>query len=156
MNPVMRALANPLGDPALDVFIGWCDARGIRPVAVTPADVAMFVTESEFLGIDRLAAIVGAISRVYLSRSLADPTFGPASAELNRIAGLDPPASWKKAYWPVFRGLPFELQKYLCKQDKATRATVNKALNEAATARKELAAIQKPPEEANGKEHHAA
>lgn len=149
----MRALANPDGNPALDIFIRWCEGQGIRPVPVTPADVALFVAQNESLGIAKLAASVAAISHDYLSRGLADPTFGPVSAELNRIAGLGVPRSWKKEQWPLFKALPYELQIYIMERDKQQETALRRAQNEAAKLQQRL--IQRP-EEANGKEHHAA
>ncbi|WP_426525037.1 hypothetical protein [Bradyrhizobium sp. McL0615] len=142
-NPVLRAINNPLGDPALDLFLQWCDGKGIRPIPMAPADIAVFVRQAQTLGIEKVAATVAAISKAYLSRGLADPTAGgPVAAAMNEIAWVEPPRSWPKDKKPWFLQLPHELQVYLSERDDEQTRVIRRAQNEAADARKALAATK--------------
>jgi hypothetical protein len=142
-NPVLRAITNPLGDPALDVFLHWCDLKGVRPIPISPAAIAGFVVESQVLGIDKIAATVSAISQAYASRGLADPTAGgPVAAALNRIAPIDPPRSWPKEEKQRFASLPHDLQKYVAYHEERREKEIRRAQNEAAVARNELKKLQ--------------
>ncbi len=99
-NAVLRAIANPERDPALDIFLHWCDVHNVPALSATPATIAAFVMQAQTLGIEKLALIVSAISRAYLARGLADPTAGGAWLHaINKIANVAPPRSWLKDEW---------------------------------------------------------
>lgn len=155
-NPVLRAITNPLGDPALDVFLHWCDLKGVRPIPISPAAIAGFVVESQPLGIDKIAASLAAISQAYASRGLADPTAGgPVAAAINRIAPVTPPRSWKADAKEAFKTFSHDLQVYLADHETQRENTLRKAQNEAATARNELKKLQ-PKEVKDGIQQDAA
>ena len=81
----------------LPPFLEWCDRQRLLPVPLAPKDIALFVKQSEALGIETIAATLAAISNLYLSRGLADPTAGgPVSESIDAIAKLTPPRSWPK------------------------------------------------------------
>jgi hypothetical protein len=146
-NPVLRAITNPLGDPALDVFLHWCDLKGVRPIPISPTAIAGFVMDSGALGIEKIAATVKAISDAYLSRGLADPTAGgPVGAAINRIAHVEPPRSWKAEAKSQFKTFPYELQVYLEGHERQRENTLRKAQNEAANLRNELKKSNQPKE----------
>ncbi|MCP1969904.1 MULTISPECIES: hypothetical protein [Bradyrhizobium] len=108
----------------------------------SPATVAAFVAACEPIGFENLLQSVVAVSNAHTGRGLADPTFGPASAELNRISGIGVPSSWKKAHWPAFMGLPYPLQVYVIERDKQDRLVVARSFNDAAKAKQELEEIK--------------
>lgn len=145
-NPVLRAITNPLGDPALDVFLHWADLKNIRPIPTSPGTIAAFVMESQSLGVDKIAATLAAISQTYISRGLADPTAGPGpvAAAVNRIAPVEPPRSWKAFAKEAFTAFPHELQVYLAERDRENTREIKRAQQEAADARKELAKKAEP------------
>ncbi|MEH2627076.1 hypothetical protein V1292_005131 [Bradyrhizobium sp. AZCC 1719] len=143
-NPVLRAISNPLGDPALDVFLHWCDLKGVRPMPLAPADIATFVMQSQALGIEKIAATVAAISKTYLARGYADPTAGgPVGAALNAIAPIDPPRSWPKEHKHRFTSMPYDLQAYVASHEARREKVVRQAQNEAGVLRNTFDDIQR-------------
>jgi hypothetical protein len=143
-NPVLRAITNPLGDPALDIFLHWCDLRGVKPIPTSPVAIARFVIESQALGIDKVAATLTAISQAYISRGLADPTAGPGpvAAAVSQIAPVTPPRAWKAFAREAFQTFPHELQVYLAGHELEREKVIRRSQNEAAAARKELEKLQ--------------
>ncbi len=127
---------------AISMFENWCRSKSARPLPALPAVVAAFAADCEVLGIEKLIEIVAAISNVHTSRGFADPTFGPVSAELGRIAKLDPPRAWPREHWERFRSLPYELQVYLASHEKRRETVLRRSQNEAAAARRELAELK--------------
>ena len=139
-NPVMRALVNPDGNPAMDVYLHWCAGKNLRAIPAPPDMIATFVLQNQALGIAKVAASVAAISKAYLARGLADPTAGGAvAAALHTLAPIDPPRSWPKEYKARFISLPYDLQRYLDGHEKQRDKEVKRAHSEAADARKQLA-----------------
>ncbi len=142
-SPVFRAIVNPDSDPALDLFLHWCDSKGVRPIPLAPADIAVFVKQAQTLGIEKIAATVTAISKAYLSRGFADPTAGgPVTAACDDIAKLAPPRSWPKENWSAFKSLPYALQLCVAKRETERDVQLRRAQNETAEARRELAAMK--------------
>lgn len=137
------------------LFKAWCEQREITPYPARPASVAFFIIENAALGIDELLRIVKSISLVH--ESVADPTAsGAVPAALNRAAPVPEPRSWTKAEKVRFRDLPYETQSYLRARDDELSKEINRAQQDAARARKELAAIQQPAkQETNGIQSHA-
>lgn len=127
---------------ALSRFNNWCETKGLNSLPASPATVAAFVAACEPIGFENLLQSVVAISNAHTGRGLADPTFGPVSAELNRISGIGVPPSWKKADWPAFMALPYPLQVCVIERDKEARRAIGRAFNETASARQELAEIK--------------
>ena len=136
-NPVQAVLADRVA--AISMFENWCRSKGACPLPALPGVVAAFAADCEVLGLQKLVEIVAAISNVHTSRGFADPTFGPVSAELGRIARLEPPRAWPREQWERFRSLPYELQVYLAGHEKQRETVLRRSQNEAAAARRELA-----------------
>jgi hypothetical protein len=149
---ISAAVAERIGPPVDSVparlppeFLAWCQHRGVRSIPARPASVALFVLENEALGIDALSRMVVEISGAHLRQGRSDPTSGyPVATALNSIAKIEPPRSWPKERKARFATLPYYLQLYVAGHEKQREATVSRAINEAAQARKELAAIQQP------------
>ena len=139
-NPVQDVLAERV--QAISLFENWCRSKGACSCPALPGVVSAFVVDCEVFGIDKLIEIVAAISNIHTSRGFADPTFGPVSAELNRISGIGIPRSWSKEHWPIFRALPYALQVYLIENGKVRDRAVKQAQNEAAMLRQELATLK--------------
>ncbi|MHC2241128.1 hypothetical protein [Bradyrhizobium elkanii] len=135
---------NELADrvAALARFENWCRTKGLISLPAAPATVAAFVATCEPIGFETLLQSVAAISNAHTARGLADPTFGPVSAELNRISGIGVPHSWKKLHWAAFKALPYPLQVYVIERDKQDRAAVQRSFNDATKAKKELEALK--------------
>lgn len=85
---------------------------------------------------------VNAISAAHTARGLADPTFGPMSAELNRLSGIGVPRSWKKEHWALFKALPYQLQVYVIERDRQVEKALRQAMNETADLRHKLADLK--------------
>jgi len=141
--PVLQALANVRMQEA-SAFGKWCIQRNLRSLPAAPAHVAAFVRDCEpMLPIDKIWELVNEVSQTHLANGLADPTAGGVvAATMNSIANIDPPRSWPKELWPRFDALPYDLQAYLAVREKETNRVVRRAQNEAADARKALAAIE--------------
>jgi hypothetical protein len=126
-------------------FLTWCERRDVRPVPARPGSVALFLLEHESLGIEALARMVSAISQVHLKEGRADPASGyPVATALNSLAKIDAPRSWPKEHKGRFTSLPYDLQAYVSAHEAQREKELRRAHNEAATARKQLAAIQQP------------
>ncbi|WP_334419520.1 MULTISPECIES: hypothetical protein [unclassified Bradyrhizobium] len=143
---------------ALSAFVNWCEARGVRSCPAQPAAVAQFALENAGLGIDAISEVVDHIADMHEAAGLANPVATWIVAEaMDRIGGeVETPRSWPKEHKWRFTQLPCILRRYLSAHDKQREKTVRRALNEAATARQELAAIQKPAEVTHGDHSHAA
>ena len=131
------------------LFKAWCEQREITPYPARPASVAFYILENAGLGIGELLRIVKSISLVH--ESVADPTAsGAVPAALNKIAPIAAPRSWPKAGKLRFFSLPYDLQVYVAAHEDQREKEIRRAHNEAADARKALAAIQQPTEATNG------
>ena len=73
---------------------------------------------------------------------------------MNSIAKIAP-QRWPKDLLPRFSDLPYDVQRYLASRDKEQERVVRRAQEEAAKARKALAAIQQP-EATDGTQQNAA
>jgi hypothetical protein len=155
---ISAAVAKHIGPPPEqgqgnlpDEFAAWCERKGVKTLPARPASVALFVLENGGLGVDALALMVLKISQFHLRRGQADPTSGyPVATALNRIAKIDEPRSWPKEKKARFTSMPYDLQKYVAAHEGQREKEIRRAHNDAATARRELAAIQKPAEATNG------
>ena len=156
-NPVMQALVNVRMQEA-SPFGRWCITKNVRALPAAPIHVAAFIRDCEPIApIEKIWEAVQEISQSHLSNGFADPTAGGVVAEaINSIAGIAPPRSWPKELWPRFATLPYDLQSYLSGRDKEQERVVRRAQNEAADARKALAAIQQPEETPDGIQQDAA
>jgi hypothetical protein len=157
-SPVVQALLNARLQEA-STFGKWCIIKGIQSLPVSPVHVAAFVRDSEpLLPIDKIWEEVQDVSRSHLSNGFADPTAGgPVSAAINAIAKIDPPRSWPGAEKDRFKALPYDLQVYFARHEERREKEIRRAQNEAAMARKALAAIQQPAIEAtNGTSENCA
>lgn len=142
INPVLAALSQArLRDAPM--FVRWCELNGAAPCPAAPATVASFITDCAALGIERLWPAVQQISKMHVSRGLADPTLGgAAAAAISNIAGISPPRSWPDRYKQEFRSLPYDLQVYLAGHEGQREKALRRAQNEAASARHQLAAVR--------------
>lgn len=142
INPVLAALAQARLRDA-PTFVRWCELNGAAACPAAPATVARFVGDCASLGIERLWAAVQQISMMHVSLGLADPTLGgvPAAA-ISEVAGVAPPRSWPDQHKRRFRSLPYDVQVYLAAHEARRERALRRAQNEAASARKQLAAIE--------------
>jgi hypothetical protein len=144
-NPVLAALAQARMRAA-PMFARWCELNGVRLCPAAPADVAKFVADCASLGIARLWPAVQEISAVHRSLGLADPTLGGiVAAAISDVAGIDPPRSWPGDRKQRFKSLPYDLQVYVAAHEAQREKVLRRAQNEAAAARRKLAAVQQPP-----------
>ena len=144
-NPVLAALARARMCEA-PMFVRWCELNGVSPCPAAPAAVARFVIDCAALGIERLWSATQEISRMHASLGLADPTLGgPAAAAIADIAGIPPPRSWPDRHKERFRLLPYDLQVYLAAHETQREKVLRRAQNEAAIARRKLAAFEATP-----------
>ncbi|ANW05733.1 hypothetical protein LMTR13_20830 [Bradyrhizobium icense] len=143
---------------ALSAFVNWCEAKGVRSFPAQPATVAQFTLENAGLGIDVLSEVVDHIADMHEAAGLANPVATWIVAEaMDRIdSRAEAPRSWPKEHKWRFHQLPCILRRYLFAHDRQREKTVRQAQGEAAKARQELAAIQKPVEGSNGTTHAAA
>jgi hypothetical protein len=125
-------------------FADWCQKKGLPSRPASPNSVALFVSESQALGIEPLLEILRGISAAHTALGLADPTGNwPVTAALSRISNVAPPRSFPKAEKEAFQQLPYALQNYLSRRELQREAEIRRAHNEAGIARQQLAAIQK-------------
>jgi hypothetical protein len=124
-------------------FIKWCDEQSLPWRPATPSVIAKFVLEHTKIG--KLLEEIRCLSEAHTSAGLPDPTAAwQVTTALLRLTKIDPPRSWPDAEKVVFLSLPPDLQKYLIIREKDRDVTLRRAQNEAAEARKQLEAIQKP------------
>jgi hypothetical protein len=143
-NPVLAALVRARRRAA-PMFTKWCELNGLSPCPAAPADVARFVSDCAALGIERLWPAVQDISKLHVSVGLADPTLGGvAAAAISDLGGIDPPRSWPEDRKLRFRSLPYDLQVYVAAREAQREKALRLAQNEAAIARRRLAACQQP------------
>jgi|KBSMisStandDraft_5_1062788.scaffolds.fasta_scaffold385001_2 hypothetical protein len=141
-NPVLAALAQARRRAA-PMFTKWCELNGVPPCPAAPADVARFVSDCAALGIERLWPAVQDISRLHASIGLADPTLGgAAAAAVGDLGGIEPPRSWPDDRKLRFKSLPYDLQAYVAAREVQREKALRRAQNEAAIARRKLAACQ--------------
>jgi hypothetical protein len=148
-SPVLQALLNArLGKR--------CITKGVRALPAAPIHVAAFIRDCEPVApIEKIWEAVHEVSQSHLSNGFADPTAGGVVAEtMNSIAKIAPPR-WPKDLLPRFSDLPYDVQRYLASRDKEQERVVRRAQEEAAKARKALAAIQQP-EATDGTQQNAA
>ncbi|KRR27953.1 hypothetical protein CQ14_09005 [Bradyrhizobium lablabi] len=136
---------------AAPMFAKWCELHGLSPCPAAPAQVARFVVDCAPLGIERLWLAVQEISRMHVSVGLADPTLGgAAAAAISDLAKIDPPRCWPADQKQRFKSLPYDLQVYVSAHEARRERVLRRAQNEAASARRKLAAY--PPKEHSPKE----
>ena len=151
--PVLAALRKVVAQSS---FENWCALKTIRTMPAAPSMVAAFVDDCAPLGLERLWPIVQAISRAHVAANLADPTQGGlVAAAINRQSNIKPPRSWPDADKARFLELPYDLQTYFAAHEDRREKAIRQAHNEAAKARQELAAIQKPVGTDHGIQSHA-
>ncbi|WKA30719.1 hypothetical protein [Bradyrhizobium roseum] len=158
-NPVLVALAQARMRAA-PMFVRWCELNGLSPCPAAPAHVVRFVADCAPLGIELLWPAIQDISRLHASVGLADPTLGGLVAEaIADLAGIDPPRSWPGDHKQRFKSLPYDLQVYVASHEAQREKALRRAQNEAANARRELAAYPKsdarPNEESKSDENTA-
>ena len=153
-NPVLAALARARMHAA-PMFARWCELNGVSWCPAAPAAVARFVADCASLGIERLWPAVQDISKAHVALGLADPTLGGAVASvISDVAGIDPPRSWPDDRKQRFKTLPYDLQVYVAAHEAQREKALRRAQNEAANARKKIAALQ-PPQRETFKEDEA-
>ena len=134
-----------------ETFDKWCALHRASPLPAVPSIVAKFVGDIAATGVEKIWPMIGEISRAHYMIGLADPTLGGSvSAAINDIARIDPPRSWPKEQKFRFTLLPYDLQLYLTAREAQRDAEVRRLQNEAAKAKQELAAMQKPAKAENG------
>lgn len=128
------------------LFANWCALHGYPAYPpVLPAMVAKFIADCKEFGIEKLWPAVRELSQAHIAAGLADPTAGGVVAgAINSIANINPPRGWPDAEKVRFLSLPYDLQVYFAGHEAAREREIHRAHNEAAKARKELAAIQQP------------
>jgi hypothetical protein len=125
------------------MFARWCELNSVSSCPAAPADVARFVSDCAPLGIERLWPAVQEVSKLHVSRGLADPTLGGAvAAAIDGVSRIDPPRSWPDDRKQRFKLLPYDLQIYVAAHETQRERALRRAQNEAATARQKLAACQ--------------
>ena len=147
-NPVLVALAQARMRAA-PMFARWCELNGVSWCPAAPATVARFVADCASLGIGRLWPAVQDISKAHVELGLADPTLGGVvAAAVSDVGGIDAPRSWPHDRKQRFKALPYDLQVYVAAHEAQREKALRRAQNEAANARKEIAALQPPQREA--------
>jgi hypothetical protein len=142
INPVLAALAQARMRVA-PMFARWCELHGVRLCPAAPTDVAKFVADCAALGIDRLWPALQEISAMHSSLGLADPTLGRVvAAAVSDVAGIEAPRSWPGDRKQRFKSLPYDLQLYVAAHEAQREKVLRRAQNEAAAARRRLAAAQ--------------
>lgn len=123
------------------LFARWCALHDVPACPAAPAIVARFVVDCAPLGIEPLWRAVQDISRMHVSAGLADPTLGGIVAgAIGDLAGVEPPRSWPAERRRSFRSLPYDLQTYVAAREAQRERALRRAQNEAAGARRQLAA----------------
>ncbi|XSC46798.1 hypothetical protein ACF1BQ_014600 [Bradyrhizobium sp. RDT10] len=132
-------------------FGQWALVRRLPVLPTLPIHVAEFVSSSfPSMKLEDLIASMQEVSRLHTSNGLADPCTAQVTAAFYAIAPIDPPRSWPKDQKACFAELPYGVQKYVAAHDDQRERAIRRAHNEAATARQQLAAIEKPKEVTNG------
>jgi len=135
-NPVLVALAQA-HLRAAPIFARWCELNGAIFCPAAPATVACFIEDCAPLGIERLWPAVQDISKLHLSRGLADPTVGGvAAAAINKVGGIAPPRSWPANNKQRFNSLPYDLQVFVAGHEIRRERALRRAQNEAAAAKR--------------------
>jgi hypothetical protein len=141
-NPVRAALAQARAHAA-PMFARWCELNGALFCPARPADVARFVSDCAPLGLEQLWSATQEISRIHVSLGLADPTLGdPVAAVVSGVAGIDPPRSWPGEHRRRFKALPYDVQVIVASHEARRERALRRAQNEAAEARRTLAAAK--------------
>lgn len=141
-HPLLTALAAArLRDAPM--FVKWCELNGVIACPAAPASVARFVTDCASLGMSRLWPAVQDISRMHVSLGLADPTLGGAAASaMSAVAAIPPPRSWSGPFKQRFAALPYDIQVHLASHEAQRERALRRAQNDAASARRKLAAFE--------------
>lgn len=157
-SPVLQALLNARIQEEPTAFGKWCIQANVRALPAAPVHVAAFIRDCEQMApIEKIWEAVLEVSQSHLSNGFADPTAGGVVAEaISSIAAIPPPRSWPKAMGPRFKAIPYDVQRYLAEREKEQDRAVRRAQNEAADARKALAAIQQRGKAEDGNQSHAA
>lgn len=141
-HPLLTALAAARLRDA-PVFVKWCELNGVTACPAAPASVARFVTDCASLGMSRLWPAVQDISRMHVSLGLADPTLGGAAASaMSAVAAIPPPRSWPGPFKQRFAALPYDIQVHLASHEAQRERALRRAQNDAASARRTLAAFE--------------
>jgi hypothetical protein len=120
------------------MFEQYCWLKSIKPVPASPYAVANFVRDVSAAGIDQIWPAVQEIARAHYTIGLADPTLSECvTAELNKIAGINPPRSWDREHRSLFTRLPYDLQVYISKREDERDKEVRRAQNQLDKLRKE-------------------
>lgn len=144
-NPVLAALAQARMRAA-PMFARWCELNRAPFCPARPGDVARFVSDCASLGIEQLWPAVQDVSRLHASLGFADPTLDKSVAiAVSDVARVDPPRSWPIEHKSRFRLLPYDLQDFLASHEARREKVLRRAQNEAAEARRKLAAHQAEP-----------
>lgn len=126
---------------AAPMFVKWCELNGLEPRPAAPANVARFIVDCAPLGIERLWPAVQEVSWLHVEAGLADPTLGGAvAAAISDLARIEPPRSWPRDRKHRFKLLPYDLQLYVAAHELQREKALRRAQNEAANARRRLAA----------------
>jgi hypothetical protein len=130
---------------ALATFKAWCEENGVRHCPARPEAIAQFVLDHTSVGLEMLADAVAAISRIHSELGLANPTATwMVGAALQQVGDIAPPRSWPKSLKDRFTELPLILKRYVAKHDAERERVLRRAQNEAAHAKRALAATRVP------------
>lgn len=141
-HPLLDALVQARRRDA-PAFVRWCELNNVAPCPAMPSSVARFVGECASLGVNRLWSAVQQISRMHTSLGLADPTLAsPAAEAMSAIAAVPPPRSWPRQFKKRFRALPYDVQVYLAARETQRERALRRAQNDAAAAKRKLAALE--------------
>ena len=144
-NPVLAALAQARFRAA-PVFARWCELNTASFCPAAPATIARFVKDCGALGTERLWPALQDISKLHSSLGLADPTLGGVVAQaISDLAGIAPPRSWPDNRKRRFKSLPYDLQLFIAAHEAQREKALRRAQNDAAAARRELAASRQQP-----------
>lgn len=154
INPVLAALAQARLRTA-PMFARWCELNTEPFFPAAPQTVARFVKDCSGLGMERLWLALQDIAKMHVSIGLADPTLsGPAAAAISDVAGVTAPRSWPTEYKQRFKSLPYDIQLFIAAHEAQREKALRRAQNEAASARKKLAASDHSSTRPEGADQH--
>jgi hypothetical protein len=116
---------------------------GRQRLPAIPADIATFIGQTG-LSVSMLQEEMAAIDDAHFELGYAEPCKGRVVSDaLHKLHSQPPPRSWAKEEWPVFRALPWAVQKAIVKREEQRDKALNRAHNEAAELRKKFEQIEK-------------
>ncbi len=124
------------------IFEKWCIANRVSELPAEPEDVSRFIAANYSLGAEQLWQLIRKISETHIAAGLPDPVIAPRS--------------WSKEERVLFFELPFKFQLIIWRREAQREAVLLRALNDAAIARKEFAAIQQSKVTNGNTTHRAA